>query len=41
MILVIEDGMIVGKGRHDELMKNCETYKQIALSQLSKEELEK
>ena len=31
---------VVGKGTHKELMKNCEVYKQIALSQLSKEELE-
>lgn len=39
-IIVLEDGVIVGKGTHQELMKNCETYSQIALSQLSKEELE-
>ena len=39
-IIVLEDGKIVGKGTHEELLKNCETYKQIALSQLSKEELE-
>ncbi len=38
-IIVLEDGKIVGKGKHDELMKNCETYQQIAYSQLSKEEL--
>jgi len=38
-IIVLEDGRIVGKGKHDELMKNCETYQQIAYSQLSKEEL--
>ena len=38
-IIVLEDGRVVGKGRHDELMKNCETYREIALSQLSKEEL--
>lgn len=38
-ILVVDDGKIVGSGTHKELMKNCETYKQIALSQLSKEEL--
>ena len=31
---------IVGKGTHEELMKNSETYRQIALSQLSEEELE-
>lgn len=39
-IIVLEEGKIVGKGTHKELMKNCETYSQIALSQLSKEELE-
>ena len=39
-IIVLEEGKIVGKGTHEELMQNCETYKQIALSQLSKEELE-
>ena len=39
-ILVIEDGRLVGMGKHKELMKTCETYQQIALSQLSKEELE-
>lgn len=39
-IIVLEEGKIVGKGTHDELIKNCETYKQIALSQLSEEELE-
>lgn len=38
-IIVLEDGKIAGIGRHDELMKNCEVYQQIALSQLSKEEL--
>ena len=38
-IIVLEDGSIVGMGKHDELMKNCEVYQQIALSQLSKEEL--
>ena len=39
-IIVLEEGKIVGKGTHEELLENCETYKQIALSQLSKEELE-
>lgn len=39
-IVVLEEGKIVGKGTHEELMKTCEVYKQIALSQLSKEELE-
>ena len=38
-IIVLDEGKIVGMGRHDELMKNCEVYQQIALSQLSKEEL--
>lgn len=38
-ILVMEDGEIVGKGTHKELLENCETYRQIASSQLSKEEL--
>lgn len=39
-IVVLEEGKIVGIGKHQELMKNCDTYLQIALSQLSKEELE-
>lgn len=39
-IIVLEEGRIVGKGTHKELMENNETYRQIALSQLSKEELE-
>lgn len=39
-IIVLEEGKIAGIGKHEELMKNCEIYKQIALSQLSKEELE-
>lgn len=38
-IIVLEDGKIVGIGTHKELMENCETYQEIALSQLSKEEL--
>ena len=38
-IIVLEDGNIVGIGTHKELMENCETYQEIALSQLSKEEL--
>ena len=37
-IIVLEDGAIVGKGTHRELMKNCDTYREIAYSQLSKEE---
>lgn len=40
-ILVLEDGRMVGKGTHRELMENCETYQQIARSQLSEEELAK
>ncbi len=39
-IIVLDKGTIVGKGTHEELMKSCEVYKEIALSQLSKEELE-
>ena len=39
-IIVLDDGECVGMGTHKELLKNCEIYKQIALSQLSKEELE-
>ena len=38
-ILVLDDGKIVGKGTHDELLKNCEVYLQIARSQLSEKEL--
>ncbi len=38
-ILVLEDGQIVGMGKHEELLKKCSVYKEIALSQLSKEEL--
>ena len=38
-ILVIEDGAIVGKGTHRELMESCTVYQEIAYSQLSKEEL--
>ena len=39
-ILVLEDGKIVGKGKHEELLENCEVYREIANSQLSKKELE-
>ena len=39
-IVVLDNGVIVGKGTHKGLLKTCEVYKQIALSQLSKEELE-
>jgi len=39
-IIVLDNGEIVGQGKHKELLQNCEVYKQIALSQLSKEELD-
>lgn len=39
-IIVLDEGKIVGKGTHEELMKTCEVYQEIALSQLSKEELD-
>lgn len=38
-ILVLDNGSVVGEGTHAELMENCKVYKEIALSQLSKEEL--
>ena len=38
-IIVLDEGKIAGMGKHEDLMKNCEVYRQIALSQLSKEEL--
>ena len=38
-IIVLDEGRIVGEGTHNELMKTCDVYKEIALSQLSKEEL--
>ncbi len=38
-IIVLENGEMVGKGTHKELLQNCEVYKEIAYSQLSKEEL--
>ena len=38
-IIVLDQGEIVGMGRHEELLKNCDIYKEIALSQLSEEEL--
>jgi len=38
-IIVLEQGRVVGKGTHEELMESCETYREIALSQLSLEEL--
>ena len=39
-ILVLDNGECVGMGTHKELLKSCDVYKQIALSQLSKEELD-
>ena len=38
-IVVLDEGKCVGIGTHKELLKNCEVYKEIALSQLSEEEL--
>lgn len=38
-IIVLDNGEIVGQGTHKELLKKCEVYKQIALSQLSEDEL--
>jgi len=38
-IVVLDEGRVVGKGTHQELMKSCQTYQEIALSQLDKEEL--
>ena len=38
-IIVLDDGIIVGKGTHEELLRNCETYEQIARSQMSAKEL--
>ena len=38
-IIVLDDGRIAGKGTHKELMESCDTYREIALSQLTEEEL--
>ena len=38
-IIVLDQGKIVGKGKHQDLLKNCQVYREIAYSQLSKEEL--
>ena len=38
-IIVLDEGRVVGTGTHDELIENCDVYRQIAYSQLSKEEL--
>ena len=40
-IVVMDEGHMAGIGTHEELMKTCEVYKEIALSQLSEEELER
>ena len=40
-IIVLDEGNMVGKGKHKDLLKNCKVYKEIALSQLSEEELKK
>lgn len=39
LIIVLDEGSVVGKGTHDELMQSCSVYREIALSQLSEEEL--
>ena len=39
-IVVLHEGEVVGIGKHKDLLKNCQVYKEIALSQLSEEELE-
>ena len=39
-IVVLDDGNVVGTGTHQELLKSCDVYREIALSQLSKEELD-
>jgi ATP-binding cassette subfamily B protein len=39
-IIVLDNGKMVGQGTHSELLNNCEVYREIAYSQLSKEELE-
>ena len=38
-IIVLDEGKVVGRGTHEELLKTCEVYQQIAMSQLSEEEL--
>lgn len=40
-IIVLDEGRLAGKGTHEELMKNCDVYREIALSQLSEDELER
>ena len=39
LIVVLDEGNVVGKGTHEELLKTCKVYREIALSQLSAEEL--
>ena len=39
LIIVLDEGKVVGMGKHQDLLKNCEVYREIALSQLSEEEL--
>ena len=38
-ILVLDDGKLVGKGTHEELLKNCNVYKEICMSQFSSQEV--
>ena len=38
-IIVLDEGKIAGKGTHEQLMQTCDVYREIALSQLSEEEL--
>ena len=40
-IIVLDEGKIVGQGTHQELMKNCQVYQEIAASQLSEDDLQK
>ena len=40
LIVVLDEGRVAGKGTHEELMRSCDVYREIAYSQLSKEELE-
>ena len=39
-IIVLDDGKVAGMGKHEELLKNCEIYREICLSQMSEEEAE-